>query len=301
MLVRVAFPGVAAAFARSGHREELPHLGAGLDIVCADLSADADLAARDADVHESVAIYRRRAREGARLIGEPRFPDDRPGLLVQRDERVVALRKEHFPFDDDDAAVGAAAGAAQLGRIFPLDRAVPCVDREHVLKARGDVDHAVGRDRRRLHVAAVAVLEVNHPRAAEILDVREIDLVERRIASAFWITVQIAPLARFGGDRQLAPRLLALRRQRTSEHDEQNKRIQNCKPRSYHGLRPFPFDRSACQTGIPNGSQTMNITTAPFSLWLPGSPLAPDRLFRCARQSEPYTSDRRPGKLRGDG
>src|SRR5207248_5818711 len=94
--------------------EELPHLGAGLDIVCADLSADADLAARDADVHESVAIYRRRAREGARLIGEPRFPDDRPGLLVQRDERVVALRKEHFPFDDDDAAVGAAAGAAQL-------------------------------------------------------------------------------------------------------------------------------------------------------------------------------------------
>ena len=182
VLVRVPLPRVREAVAWTGDRVELPDLFAGLGVVRAHLPASAAVAPGRADVHQTVVIDGRRRRIRAGLAGQPRLPHEGAGLLVERDEHGIAAGEEHFPVRDHDSLISAGR-PFRVRAVSPFHLPGGGVDGERVPGAGRDIHHAIDDDRRSFELAARAtVLQADHPRAAQLLDIGGVDLVERGVA-----------------------------------------------------------------------------------------------------------------------
>ena len=96
-------------------------------------------------------------------VGHLRFPEQRAGDAIERDEVRVIGDHEHAIAGDGDAAVGAAGGVADqaLGSrplVVPDLAAAAGVERVALVGA-GDVHHALDDDRRHLQARRVGQAE----------------------------------------------------------------------------------------------------------------------------------------------
>ena len=155
----IAFPRFVARLARPRDGVGLPHQLAGALPVGLDGATDAILAARIARHHQVLVDYRRRRDRVPRLVVDN---GDAPQLLarlgIQSDHSRIEPSHEHPAVGIGDATVVQAAAhrrevvVRQLGLVFPLQRAGPGVQREHVFwTGRGsDIHRAVNYERRGL-------------------------------------------------------------------------------------------------------------------------------------------------------
>ena len=162
---------------------------AGLQIVGADPTANAELAAGDADEH-LVLEDERRVGAGLALgrIAVLHRPDDLAGLRVERDQRRVGLMQEDLAVGVGEAAVDRVAAHHRndvrilLGLVFPEDLAVVVeVEREDGVGERRMNIHHVADDQRRAFVTAQHAGR-ERPGRRELVDVIGVDLLEFRVA-----------------------------------------------------------------------------------------------------------------------
>src|SRR5438132_11521872 len=190
-MVGAGRPGLAATLPRPGQRVPAPLDLAGLGVQRGDAPTHAELAARDAAVHEALVVEWR-ARDGVAVLPllDGRLPLHLAGLHVQRDDVRVELTEVEQPLAHGETAVDpAAAHGGDLlvdpGPVLPEDLARLGVQREDVVVARDHVHDPVldeVRGLERVLAADAGALQARHPGALELLDVRGVDLGQRRIA-----------------------------------------------------------------------------------------------------------------------
>ena len=179
------------------------------------MTADAALAAGHAH-DDLVADHQRHA--GDRLAGLD-------GRVVGLPELLSGLRvePEHLTVEGGEedpavviaqaaglrAAAGAPAGQLRVGDLgpeLPLDEALPGeVERVDVVRLRGDDVHRVADDERRGFVRIVDA-ELHRPRHGELVDVVDVDLIERAVVPARVVGVRHDPLRRVAGRTLLGDR-----------------------------------------------------------------------------------------------
>ena len=174
-----------------------------LDIVGADPSAHAELAAGDADEH-LVLDHHRRIGAGLafRRIAVLHRPDDRAGLRVERDEGGVSLMKENLAVRVGEAAIdGVAAHHSDdawilPGLVFPEDLAVVVeVKRKDGIRERRMNIHHVADHQRGAFVTTQNACR-KRPHRGDFLDVLGVDLLELGIARIRVILGRHHPLVR---------------------------------------------------------------------------------------------------------
>ena len=181
--VRVRFPGVGKAFARSRDGAELPHLFSCFHIIGRHFTPNGEVAAGDANEHEPIVINGRRRRVCGPLRGRGRLPDDTTRVLIERHQHVVAPAEHHFAIGDDDTFVRAGLAFFRFRTIPPLDVSGLHVDGQHVFRAGRDVHHPIDHDRRAVERSApAAFFDAHGPDATQLRDIRAIDLVQRGVA-----------------------------------------------------------------------------------------------------------------------
>src|SRR5438876_9634800 len=189
-MVGAGRPGLAATLPRPGQRVPAPLDLAGLGVQRGDAPTHAEFASRDAGVHEAVVVERC-GREGIAVLPllDGRLPLHLASLHVQRDDVRVELTEVEQPLAHGETAVDpAAAHGGDLlvdpGPVLPEDLARFGVQREDVAVARDHVHDPVldeGRGLERVLAADARALQARHPGALELLDVRGVDLSQRRI------------------------------------------------------------------------------------------------------------------------
>ena len=189
--VRVAGrPRVSAGLARRRDGVVAPDRLAVVRVERLEETTRAEVGSDDADVHAPVRVDRGRSDHLPVLpADELPVPDDFAGLRVERDDLAVELSLVHLSVADRDAAVQPTAAdrvdlLVEVPLVLPEDLAGLDVDGEDVVLAGRDVDHAVVDDR--LALARVLRLgprtpQIGLPDALELLHVRRVDLVERRV------------------------------------------------------------------------------------------------------------------------
>ena len=215
-------------------------------------------AALRADDHH-VLHHQRRAGEADRhLLGIQQLgvPHLLAGLQVERDQAAIDRADIEIALSDGDAAVVRRVRLlgdqflVELGRVGPDRSAGRAVQRPDTAVGARIVQHAVNRQRRRLHTARGALRKM-HPRDFEILDVAGVDLVEPAVMVGLVGAVIGRPvlLRRFGIQRR---RVLGVRR-RGSEQGSHGKRgaaaeISLVKSHLYPPCADFLFGRIVVAT-----------------------------------------------------
>src|SRR2546425_4604328 len=189
-MVGAGRPGLAATLPRPGQRVPAPLDLAGPGVQRGDAPTHAELAARDAAVHEAVVVERR-AGDGVAVLPllDGRPPRHLAGLHVQRDDVRVELTEVEQPLAHGETAVDPPAThggdlLVDAGPVLPQDLARLGVQREDVVVARDHVHDSVldeGRGLERVLAADARALQARHPGALELLDVRGVDLGQGRI------------------------------------------------------------------------------------------------------------------------
>ena len=197
MLDPLPLPRLRARLAAARHRPEAPDLLAGGLIERGHEPAHA-LVATGAAGHHQVADRQRRAGRVVVLapVGHFRFPQQRAGRSIERDEMRVIGDHEHAVAGDADAAVHAAGGVADqpLGPralVVPDLAAAAGVERVAFVGAR-HVHHAVGDDRR--HLQTRRVRQAEDPLRRQPAGVALGDLRERTVAAAGRLAVVARPV-----------------------------------------------------------------------------------------------------------
>ena len=199
--VVLVLPGLAAGLAGRRHRVMAPQHLAGRGVEPGHPVAHAVVATGGADDDLVLDRERRGGQRDLRRVGEAGFPHDAAVILVGRDDARRVLGGS-----DDEIAPqrGAAIAVLRLlaGVHAPDDTAgvaggaVDLV--EHACRI-GDVDEAVLGERGRLHELIGGDAAQRHGvEELQILDVRLVDLVERRIALAVIGAVVHQPVLRLG-------------------------------------------------------------------------------------------------------
>src|SRR5258706_10486598 len=99
-------PRVAAAFARTRRRPEMPQLLAGLRVERGEFAARGAIAAGDTGIDRALVIGRRGG-DGVAVLpfADCRLPEELPGLGIQRDEGAVELAEKDLSLAERDAAI----------------------------------------------------------------------------------------------------------------------------------------------------------------------------------------------------
>ncbi len=185
-------PRVVAWLTGTRDRVERPDELAVPRVVRLHASAHAELGAGEARDHEAVVVQRRRRdRESVLPALGLHAPDDLACLLIEGDELAVELAREHLAVADRDAAIGPAAASrrdrgVEVRLVRPEKLAAVDVDREHVVRARRNVERAAEEDRLRfagILRAESRAVQVNSPDTLQTLHRIAIDLGQRRVAA----------------------------------------------------------------------------------------------------------------------
>ena len=213
--VVLVLPGLAAGLAGRRDREGLPLHVAGLRIERHDPVAYALVAAGGADDDVVLERQRRRRQLDFRLIVQVLVPDDLAGLLVGRDDaRILAGGRDHQIAPERDAAVAAVSllagvhlpqrAAVGAGAHVDLVDRAPTVDHVHetVLDQRRNFERLVRRGTADRH----RELELH------VLDVRSVDLIERRMPLRAVVVMHHQPVVRLGLEQPLVGHVGRLQR-----------------------------------------------------------------------------------------
>ena len=171
--------------------------------------------ARDAD-DEMVADEERRVRGPVPLlrVGDHHVPLHRAVARVEGDQVGVWRGEEHQVPGHRGAAVADVEAVVRRIGVAPDLAPVARVDRPQVVGG-GDVDHAVGHDRRGFDLLRLSGLE--RPRERELADVVGRDLRQAAVMTARVVAVVGEPAV--GGRLQQRRRIDALRRGRHAEQE----------------------------------------------------------------------------------
>src|SRR3954469_12351831 len=209
-------PGLRSDLAPRRDDVERPLDLAGLGVERDGLGPCAEVTAGRADDEPAVVVGRRAGEEVALLeVADDGLPDDASGRLVEADDAPVGLRHVDLAVADDDAAAGRQAGREALGLlrfVVPLSLAAHGVEGKDVAPRVRHVDGALIDHGTRLGERAGEVLlafrgdrYARVPRALQVLRVRRVDLVQRRVLPVPDIATRGEPVGRWLR-RQLAAR-----------------------------------------------------------------------------------------------
>ncbi len=204
--IGLVLPGFAAGLAGCGDREALPFQVAGLRVERGHPAAHAVVAAGAADDHGILQRERRRGDLHALLVEQVLVPDDLSSLLVGRDHAPVETGdRDHQVVPKRDAAV--AVGLLLAGIHLPEHAALRArahVDLVDHAPDIGDVHEAVVDQGRRLDVlVGGGAAERDREGELEVLDVRFVDGVERRVALRAEVAMVHEPVLRLGVEQTL--------------------------------------------------------------------------------------------------
>ena len=184
---RIVLPGVVTELARSGNGVETPAQLTGLRIVRGQETADAELAAGDADEHR-IAHDQRRAgdREAVARSGDLGLPLNFARVRIEGDQPGVQGAEEQPVAKNGEASVHTAATdrefLGQAAHVPPDLAAGRRLQGDHVARRFADEDRAVGDDRRRLD--GVFAPELMGPAQLQPGYVGRRDLAQRGVAPA---------------------------------------------------------------------------------------------------------------------
>ena len=199
----VLWPRVVTDLPRARNRVERPDQAAVFRVVRLDAPARAVFAAGKADDHHPVVIE---GRGGNRVAVLPALRLDGPRgfarSLVERDQPAVQLPDVHLAVAERDAATRPSAadrgdGVGQRRLVAPDDAARLHAEREHIVGAGDDVDHAVVNDRLRLagiFGRDAGPVEMRPPDAFDAGDGVSIDLRERRVVLVEQVPAVLQPV-----------------------------------------------------------------------------------------------------------
>ena len=247
--VRLALPRVVTGLARSGNRVEAPELLARLRLVRGNESANAEFTAAHTD-DDLVFHHQRRMHD--RIPGLAAFHLHLPPLAagggIDRDEiRVDGPHEQRVAKDGQPAIVIAAAVDSPRGRmpVDPEHSSRRGIERDHVVRGRDGIHHAVDDQRRRLERRADARLI--DPARHERGHVAGGDLRQRRVALVRVVAAEGEPVPRVTGRREkprvvddarsLPHRRLAERQARRHENREHQR---HARGPSSHSLPSCP-------------------------------------------------------------
>ncbi len=196
-----------ADFVVRAHAVIAPAHAAGLDVEGRDVSAHAAFSTHHADDHLVAHHQRHRADCFARgEIGGLGAPDDFPILGVQRKDLAIQSAVEDL-----------AVRVRQSARLRPATRGLDRGFHLRHLRPELPLDHAIAREIERVNVVGfrrddvhraadnqrgcfmrVENAELEAPRHGEVLDIRQIDLIQRAVVPAGIVAVGHHPLLRIG-------------------------------------------------------------------------------------------------------